>query len=915
MLLQAIFPGTANSDDREELLTHPLVPGLRSGDLNDPNWPRPFHDRVGSGFSPLVCGMTSAPRIWSSIQSPGQLRWLRLLADANGGTRILVNDGRLRLVDIGGHMIWTSTRVAPVLYHGPLRGGDRNYLLLGGRAAIASADGNQQGRTTGPQLVLMNADTGTVEWEYVFDNPHGQSKIAVGDVLPEKPGLEVVVFLSHAEDGCMISFPPSSDPEFIWRKKVVIPGEFDEQYDHGCDIKLDLSQPGQPVIWNVRRFRCSGFNARTGEMLSTLSYDIGGAHRRNYGPWNLGVGRNGQSLICVVSRRVQTHVHGIELARSGKNRLAWERYYGEVHKESPGVVVEHLAIDDLDDDGVTEVAYTVRDPKQNLRSVVRVRDAQTGSIEAELPDFWGLAAVPGVGSDSKTCLLAFPDPDGRMPRQGDINVYTFSQPDTLQLVGEISNAKQWGPSTVTHRGHNELLLHETDADGKPALVCYNLKDGRLRKTRRTTAEGLFYSSLRAEVSGPNDEPLYLNTNHQGQLQAWMWSGDLAWELPLAGRYAPSISAADWNGDRKAELFVATPNDILNVHSINSEGDTIQQYSDEYLSTTAYSPALFRGRDGEWMVVSPGTSPKGNLEIRLSGSDGAAEALELPIPAAVPSSIVINTGDFLPGGRPGVAVSVSDDASAQQGVYLLEVDTGKLLWHRDRYRDGQVAMPYTIRGVPVTYDFDGDGAEEIVMDLLSYMAFVRGNDGSFAYILPSSNIRTNDSLFAGKLYNSFSPVFRSATDTKAHWLVTAGIGSIGLMKPDPREGYWKHDLMYDMPRRLGMIDVDNDGMMEVGYAPANYDRFICRDLWTGNIEWEITLPHPVNSPVITADVDGDGKGEFLVDRFCIGTNHQGQGEIRFQLPRSVGYGLIADFDGDGVGEIACSHAGGITILKP
>jgi outer membrane protein assembly factor BamB len=915
VLLLATCCRPAKSADDQELLTHPLVPGLRSSELNDADWARPFHDRVGSGFSPLLCNIDSTPSVWSSIQTPGQLRWLTLLTDAKQGTRLLVNDGRLRLVDVNGQVIWTSTKVAPVLYHGPLRGDDRNYLLLGGRAALTTTNGEQRGKTTGPQLVLMNADTGLVEWQYVFNNPRGHVKPAVGDVLPGKPGLEVAVFLSHAEDGCLINFPPSGDPEFIWQKKVVIPGEYDEQYDHGCDIKIDFSQPDEPVIWNVRRFRCRGFNARTGQMLSTLSYDIGGAHRRNYGPWNLGVGRDGQPVICVVSNRVQTHVHGIELTRSGENRLAWEHYYGEVHKESPGVVVEHLAIADLDNDGITEVAYTVRDPKQNLRSFVRVRDAQTGEIEVELPDCWGLATVQHVGSDKATCLLTISDPDGRMPGQGNINVYAFDDPNTVRLLGEIPDAKQWGPLTVTHGNHNELLVRQTDEQNKAALVCYDIHDGQLQKSRHTAAAGLTHSSLRAELPGPDGEPIFLNTNYEGQLQAWTWSGDLVWELPLAGRYTPSISAADWNGDGKAELFVSHPNNILNVHSINSDGDSVLEHAGEYLSSTSWTPTILRDKDGRQLLVSPAASAKGNLEIRLTSCDGSVASMELPIPATVPSAIVINVGDFLPGGRQGIAVSVSDNASAQQGVYLLEVDTGKLLWHRDRYKDGLVAMPYTMRGVPAAYDIDGDGAEEIVMDLLSYMAFVRGNDGSFAYILPSSNIRTRDSMFAGKLYNSFSPVFKSATDTQAHWLVTAGIGSLGLMKPDPREGYWKHELMYDMPRRLGMIDVDNDGVMEVGYALANRNRFLCRDLWTGEIEWEVTLPHPINSPVITADVDGDGKGEFLVDRFCIGTNDQGQGEIRFQLPQPLGYGLIADFDGDGVGEIGCSHPGGIAILKP
>lgn len=919
MAALAALACSARSDGPQPTATHPLVPGLRSDDLNDTDWARPFHDRVGSGFSPLTCGITAAPKAWSVIESPGQLRWLTPLTDATQGTRILVNDGRLRLVDLDGRVLWTSTHVAPVLYHGPLRGDHRNYLLLGGRAAIPGSEDSPQGKTTGPQLLLLNVQTGLVEWRHVFHSPQGLVKPAVGDILPEKRGLEAAVFLSHAEEGCLISFPPSGDPEIVWQKQVVIPGEFDEQYDHGCDIKLDLSQPDQPVIWNVRRFRCRGFDARTGEMLSTLSYEIGGAHRRNYGPWNLGTGRDGQPLICVVSNRVQTHVHGIELTRSGNNRLAWQHYYGEVHKESPGVVVQHLAIADSDNDGITEVVYTVRDPKQDLRTFVRVRDAQTGRVEVELPDCWGLAVIPDTGSDGATCVLALEDPGGRMPHQGDLRVYTLEQPNSARLIGTIPNARTWGPLTVTQHGHRELLMRHTDESGRAALVCCDISNGELQETRRTTATSLLSGSLQAELTGEDREPVYLNTSRQGQLQASTWSGEVTWELPLAGRSVLPVSAADWNDDGRAELFVAGPRGaapgLLNVYSFDAQGNTEPQFETEYLTTTVWSPTIVRGEDGRARLIAPAADSSGNLEIRLVDCTGSESQIGLPIPAAVPNSIVVNAGDFLPGAKPGIAVSVSDNASAQQGVFLLDVEAGRVIWHRDRYRDGAVAMPYTMRGVPVTYDFDGDGADEVVMDLLSYMAFVRGHDGSFAWILPSANIRSDDCLYAGRLYNSFSPVYRSAEDTQAHWLVTAGIGSVGLMKPDPREGHWKHELTYDMPRRLGMIDVDQDGVMEVGYAPAGSSRFLCRDLWTGEIEWELSMPHPIHSPVITADVDNDGKGEFLVDRFCIGTNDQGEGEIRFQLPQPVGYGLIADFDGDGLGEIVCAHPGGVTILKP
>ena len=814
-LLLASCSAFAQTNASEKTPTHPLMPGLRCDALNETDWARPFHDRVGSGFSPLVCNMRSTPRVWSTLPASGQLRWLTVLRDTENHSRVLVNDGRLRMVSQDGTVIWTSAKVAPVLYHGPLRGGEKDYLLLGGRAVIPAADSD--GKTTGAQLVLMDASTGHVEWQYVFENPRGHVKSSFGDVLPEKPGLEAAVFLSHTGEGCLLNFPPSGDPEFVWKKDVVVPGEFDEQFDHGCDIKLDFSQPDQPVIWNIRRFRCRGFDARTGEMLSSLTYDIGGARRRNYGPWNLGTGHDGQPVISVVSTRVQTHVHAIELSRDGENRLAWEHYYGEVHKESPGVVVEHLAIADLDNDGVTEVAYSVRDPKRNLKSFVRVRDAQTGAIEVELADCWGIAAPQLVGSDQASCLLTVADPQGRMPRQGDINVYAFDGSDKVRLLGEIPNARIYGSVTVTHVGRQELLLHQTGTQNNNRLACYDIQDGQLRESRNTNAVGLLQSAIQAELTGPDGESIFLNTNGNGRLQARNWAGALSWELDLAGKYTPSISASDWDGDGRAELFVAHPDNTLTVHSFNSQGDCEKVYAGDYLSATSWSPTVMLDKDGRRRLVSPTRNTKGNLEIRLTDSQMAVSAMELPISADVANAIVVNVGSFLPDGRQGIAVSVSDAASAQQGVYLLDSNSGNLLWHRDRYEDGHIAMPYTIRGVPAAFDFDGDGAEEVVMDLLSYMAFVRGDDGSFAYVLPSANIRSNNCLFAGRLYNSFSPVFESPVATKPHWLVTAGIGSLGLMNPDPREGIWKHELMYQMPRRLGMIDADGDGVMEVGYA--------------------------------------------------------------------------------------------------
>jgi hypothetical protein len=195
-----------------------------------------------------------------------------------------------------------------------------------------------------------------------------------------------------------------------------------------------------------------------------------------------------------------------------------------------------------------------------------------------------------------------------------------------------------------------------------------------------------------------------------------------------------------------------------------------------------------------------------------------------------------------------------------------------------------------------------------------MAWVRGSDAGFARLYHTANIQAEGALFAAHLYNSFCPVYRSPADSEPHWFSPLGHDRFGLMNPDPVTGPWREELDYDVPPRVGLVDVDGDGVMEVGYAPLNDPVFRCRDLWTGTTKWELRLPEAPNAPVIAADVDGDGKGEFLMGRYCLGTDAAGQGQIRWESPVPLGWAVIADFDGDGLGEIACPAAGRICILK-
>jgi len=878
--------------------THPLMPGVRSDEVWSPDWPRVLHDRQLTGFSPLVCGMAEAPEVWATVEVGGELTWVRQVRTGDGEDRLLVNDGRLRLVSMAGEVLWTSSQSGSLAFFGDLRGTGRDHLLL----------------ATGYHLTILDAETGETQWRYSFEPSHVYLRCQVADVLPDRPGMEAAVFQQYGEEGCLINFPPEGEPEFVWRKTVIVPGEHPERADHGCDIRLDLSVPGEPVIWNVRHHRCRGFDARTGDMISSLVYQLGGGHRRNYGPWGLGQTRDGRPLICVAGEAIQQHVHGITLSRDGPNELAWQHYYGEVYVQ-PGVALDCVTIADVDGDGATEIVYNVRDPERDFRSFVRVRDGGTGEVEVEIPDGTCPAAFSGLGPDGASGLLVRSDDGG----ERQLAVYVFSGSGVLDEIARFDGADVSEPVTVPGDEGDDLLLREVGPDGGPRLSIYRLAGGALERIAETGAEALTRADLRLAIPLDGPEPAFLATGDAGRLERVAWQGDSAWSLPLVGGRAASLSAADLTGDGRAELVAAVPGDRVRVYAFDDSGGARVVAEHQYDAPRGrLGPLLYDLEgDGRLCIIAPGRTDRGEVCARAFRADGSLlwETVFEGVLAADGAQVVgWNAGQFLPGPRAGVAISVANADRTVEGTYLLDGPDGAIQWFRDRYyREGR-ARGYRPMGLPGAFDIDGDGVEEILMDMYSYMAFLRGEDGSFARLHHTINISSEDALYAAMLYNSYCPVYRSPDDDEPHWFVPLGHGRFGLMKPDPTQGIWREDVGYDVPARVGLVDVDGDGVLEAGYALRGSRTFTCRDLWTGDVEWELELPSATSAPVLCADFDGDGKGEFLVGWWCIGTDADGRGEIRWQSPIYPGWAIIADFDGDGQGEIATASLGQIYVLK-
>lgn len=869
--------------------THPLMPGIRSAEIQSTDWPRTLHDRQLTGFSPLVCGMSDAPSVWRTLATPGDCQWIRPV-DTRRGAGFLVDDGRLRLFDVsGGECLWTAPASGHLAHWGDLYGDGAEVALL------RSAN----------RLTVVDGDSGEIRWSQTYDPPHVDLRVAVCDVLPVESGRQVAVFEQYGDAGWLLSFAPDGAVYEVWRRQVIANDVWPVRADHGCDIAVE-HHGDRWLIWNVRHHRCQSFDAATGELVGVLQYQIEGAIRRNYGPWRICRGADGQRMIVVAAEMVQTHVHGLRLHEDGTPELAWWRNYGGVY-DKPGVAVQFLGV--LDVHGVgDELLYNVRDPEFDCRSFVRSRAAGDGTVTQEWADTWGSALVQGVGSESRDLLLLHPAQGGAMPEQGPLQIVACRGAEP-QIVFEHAHAGPWGACRVPGADGADLLLRTVE-DGRAAVTQF---DGDQLHSGDVASDSEALAMPASAILRQAGQVHWASTSG-----LWRWPGIPTGTLDLQGGAPATLSAADL-GDGHARLFAHVRSDRLQAWDLGGS-DALQRLDLPFLGDPArHSPLLYDlDGDGQLEVVVPGASATCELTVRAVRPDGTTVwSTTLPNARTDDAGKVVawNAGAFLEAGkRAGLAISVFSTRRALEGTFMLRGDDGEVLWFRDIYRDGDKIRAYKPQGLPGAFDWDGDGAEEIVWDMYSYIAFLRG-DGELAAIFGGRDMRTPDkAVEAIQLYNGYTPIYRSAQDDKPHWFVHHGHGRFGVTAPDPLQTLWFEDEGYDTPDRVGCVDVDGDGEMEVGYALRNSRQFVCRDLWTGAVKWRVELPGAPVGPVITADVDGDGKGEFLLDRWCIGTDDEGSGQIRWTAPVSMGWAIIADLDGDGYAEIACPGSARITVLR-
>ncbi|MCX6377154.1 MAG: PQQ-binding-like beta-propeller repeat protein, partial [Armatimonadetes bacterium] len=242
---------------------------------------------------------------------------------------------------------------------------------------------------------------------------------------------------------------------------------------------------------------------------------------------------------------------------------------------------------------------------------------------------------------------------------------------------------------------------------------------------------------------------------------------------------------------------------------------------------------------------------------------------------------------------------------QTGVHTMALACydagGRLLW-QDTH---QGAHPR----VPGAGDVNGDGQDEVIADdhgvlrIYDSSGSVIGTDNGWppAYTLP--------------IIGAFGKTGEALV------LRASGIDAVSLIDTAAKERWKTPCERWRYYRSLGAVgDVSGDGRLALGTL-AEGGMFDCIDAGSGKVRWSLKIGDPNETSVVSGDVDGNGKDEFLLGLsdgrlVCIAQQDDG-GKILWEKRFEAGVAnpIIADVDGDGAAEIIVGTSDGcVRILE-
>jgi outer membrane protein assembly factor BamB len=259
-------------------------------------------------------------------------------------------------------------------------------------------------------------------------------------------------------------------------------------------------------------------------------------------------------------------------------------------------------------------------------------------------------------------------------------------------------------------------------------------------------------------------------------------------------------------------------------------------------------------------------------------------------------------------RYDVWVSARRSTMHSDEAWVVRGTDGKAVWHLREVRTDRTSPSSRGWGAGGTSvcstDVDGDGLEDVVsLYPVNYMA-AKGTSGELIH-----SVEASAGLFEGVWGAYAHPIVADFNGDGEEELLWCGGYHHGLTTLDARV-LWYHKGAVSL---AGVGDVDGDGKLELGFAGWEHGSGLrCLDAATGAPRWEWPLEGSPRVPVYSADIDGDGRDEFLfaVGKTLVAVNGKDGAANpvwQVELPAAPGNLAFADVDRDGKLEILCIGA--------
>ncbi len=828
-------------------------------------WPEPRQNAHLTALQPLPGKMREAPRV---------LARYNLGCTAPGVQRASQPDGAETGLAIVGGALFAFTPDNALKWTSHPRG--LNFTAI---VACEDLDGDglaevllQAGRPEPPYgaAVLVDLESGAVRWRYDVEPMSYAWYLHAGAYWPDMPAKQILVLMHgyppDEKNGYAALFAfdkPGEPPRQHWRY------DFHQYTCFPSLLRTDFDGDGTRELVVETHSRMWFLDPVSGAMEHFETWDVAPANVRSYGIVEfIDLDRDGREDFLCIADFAQHHE--VLLNRGGHFERAWLHAWGEsVTTGKVDTAYPQPAYGDVDGDNALEVVVSVFNGEGENAWKLRVYDAVTGTIE-----HGGAGLVPvtivDVNGDGAADIAANRVDTASVEATSGACVLSGKNGDWLEIWSDpgtrIVPSPQPGRVLLNRDGVMKVLrgdgngVMETDH----APTASSPRPGFEHIPAMASAEAA-PTLLLADLGRGGTELL---AHGGGRTRVLRWQQEA---LVLTGEY-PSLSipvVADFDGDGAPDL-----------------------------ARTELGAARLP-------VVEAVTPARNNRVLWRT---------ELPAPA----------GTGLPNGQAAYARAGRLTGAAMPDLYVwfgapaarsfcLDGRTGRLVWEQGERPEIERFWGPSVNLASV-YDFNGDGAEDLVFTNPDYFCVADGQTG--APLLGP--------LFPPKIFSQPSqglytlPAILERVHAEPLVCLVDGHYFQGVMTlhADPK---W-HRILKPGENRAGaegFLQV-TDGAWLMGFGRQN-GTFACVNAETGAPRWELSV-EASSSDVLTCDVDGDARHEFV-----FATSH---GELWAagddgSTPRIVwraplgapasGAPIAGDINGDGYSEVAVTLANGELVV--